>query len=101
MRKTATCLALTVMAFAASGFALALHNHECLEHGEHHDHQDCVQHFACQAGFGAQPDAPVVTPELKPVPLLRRLVTIHRRIENFQTDSITPRGPPSLPFDLA
>ena len=94
MRRVGTCLALSALAFTAGGCALALHNHECAADGEHHEHQDCVEHFVLLVGCGAQPEAPVTTPAFNPTPHVLPLLSAQCYLENFPTDSITPRGPP-------
>lgn len=99
MRRVATCLALSALAFTAGGCALALHNHECAADGEHHEHRDCVEHFVLLVGCGAQPEAPVTTPAFNPTPHVLPLFSARCCIENFPTDSITPRGPPAFPLE--
>ena len=101
MRKTATWFALASLAFTASGLALALHNHECACSGEHHDHQDCVQHFAFQVGFGAQLAAPAASPGLYPLPYARPLFRSEPRAARLHADAISLRGPPSHSLAVA
>jgi hypothetical protein len=101
MRKFATWLTLAGLAFSASGLALALHEHECAAHGERHEHQDCVLHFALLAGFGMQAEAPVVSPALRVSRYIRPPLGAEHCISRLQPGTITPRGPPPHPFDVA